>query len=292
MSQNSIIENQNKPEYIKLLRASTAAYTKAKSGEVKITYFLLFLSIAYPLCYLFTKDESVKLILFACSFLLTVIVQIFSDNFKGNTSKGAIFKEEFDTSLFNLRWKSTLKRPDHSEISQYSIQYKGNEIKNWYSTNLSETIPHNIIIAVLQHSNTSWDVALRKTYRKYLINFIVFYSIALFAIFVIKKTDGLTIFLLLFSLLSLYTHFISLIRGNSWAIEKRESISKHLDEIIQKKHSVTLQELRDIQDEIYITRQEPTKVPNFFFNWYKKEMNATAEDYIAMVNEIYKNRKS
>ena len=148
MSQNSIIENQNKPEYIKLLRASTAAYTKAKSGEVKITYFLLFLSIAYPLCYLFTKDESVKLILFACSFLLTVIVQIFSDNFKGNTSKGAIFKEEFDTSLFNLRWKSTLKRPDHSEISQYSIQYKGNEIKNWYSTNLSETIPHNIIIAV------------------------------------------------------------------------------------------------------------------------------------------------
>lgn len=200
--QNSIVSKQNDPENIKLLRASTVAYSNAKAGEIKITYFLLFLAIAYPFCYLFIKDENIKLGLFGCSFLLTILIQIFTSSFKGNTSKGAIFKEEFDTIIFNLPWKSTLKKPDRREVLHFSQLYKGDEIKDWYSPNLSTNIDSNIAVAVLQHSNTSWDIELRKAYRKWLIYFIVIYSIVLFGFFVVLKTDAMTIFLLLFSLLS------------------------------------------------------------------------------------------
>lgn len=283
-----LLSKQNDPENIKLLRASTVAYSKAKGGEIKITYFLLFLSVAYPLCYLFIKDDNIKLTLFGCSFLLTVLVQIFTGIFKGNTSKGAIFKEEFDTLIFNLPWKSTLKKPERREVLHFSQQYKGGEIKDWYSPNLSQSIDHNIAVAILQHSNTSWDIELRKTYRRWLFNFIVGYSIVLSAFFIVKKVDGLTIFLLLFSLLSFFTHFISLIRGHSAAIDKREAISKHLDEIIRNKKYIGTNELRDIQDEIYSTRQEAAKVPNFFFRWYQEQMNLEAEEYISEVNNIYK----
>ncbi len=285
---NPIIEKQNNTELIKLLRASTVAYTNAKNGEIKITYFLLFLAVAYPIGYLFIKDENMKLTLFGCSFLLTVLVQIFTGKFKGNTSKGAIFKEEFDTIIFNLPWKSTLKKPDRSEVLHFSQLYKGEEIKDWYSPNLSEEIDSNISVAILQHTNTSWDIQLRKTYRRWLTNFIVGYSIVLFAFFVVMKVDAMTIFLLLFSLLSVFTHFISLIRGHSTSIEKRESISKHLDEIIRNRKYIGTNELRDIQDEIYSTRQEAAKVPNFFFRWYQKQMNEEAEEYILEVNNIYK----
>lgn len=281
------ISNQNDPQHIKLLRASAAAYSAAKSGEIKITYFLLFLAVAYPVTYLFIKDENAKLVLFGCSFLLAVAVQIFSVKFMGRTYKGAIFKEEFDTSLFNLPWKFTIKKPDPGEVSHYSQQYKGKEIKDWYSTNLSPSIPHNTAVAVLQHSNTSWDIELRKTYRRWLIKFLAFYSILLLTVFVIKKADALTIFFVLFSVLSFYIHFISLIRGHSGAIKKREAISKYLDEIIQNKKHIGTDELRDIQDEIYATRQEPAKVPNFFFRWHKKQMNVNAENYIDSVNKIY-----
>ena len=122
---NPILSKQNEPELIKLLKASTVAYTKAKKGEIKITYFLIFLAFAYPITYILIGDETVKIILFGCSFLLVILIEIFMNSFKGNTSLGAIFKEEFDTILFDLPWKSTLKKPDHSEVSKFSIQYKG-----------------------------------------------------------------------------------------------------------------------------------------------------------------------
>jgi ABC-type multidrug transport system fused ATPase/permease subunit len=284
---NDILSNQNTPENIKLLRASTVAYTKAKGGENSITYFLLFLAIAYPICYLFIKDENVKLVLFGCSFLVTIFIQVFSDSFKGDTSKGAIFKEEFDTIIFNLPWKSTLKKPDRREVLHYSQQYKGKSIRDWYSPKLSESIEHNIAVAVLQHSNTSYDIELRKAYRSLLICLLLIYSIVLSVLFVYLKTDALTIFLLLFSLLSFFTDIFSIIRGHAEAIGKREAISKHLDEKIRNKNHFSLSELRDIQDEIYLTRRESVKVPNFFFRFHQKQFNAEIEEYIEEINNLY-----
>lgn len=283
----SILNNQNSPELINLLKASTVAYTNAKKGESKISCFLIFLAIAYPVSYIYLKDESIKLTLFGCSFLLTVLVQIFTDTFKGNTSKGAIFKEEFDTIVFTLPWKSTLKKLDRREVLHLSRKYNGKEIKDWYSTNLSPDIDHNIGVAVLQHSNTSWDIELRKSYRIWLIAFLIAYSMILFLCFVLLKTDSLTVFLLLSSLLSFFNHFINLIRGHTETIKKRESISKHLDKIIRNRKSVSTEELRDVQDEIYNTRQQAAKVPNFFFGWYQKQLNSEAEEYIIEVNRLY-----
>jgi hypothetical protein len=287
-----ILSNQNDPENIKLLCASNVAYTKAKSWEMKFGYSLIFLALAFPIIYVFIKDESIKLALFGFSFFLTVLIQIITGKIKGNTSKGAIFKEEFDTKIFNLLWKSTIKMPDHREVSKLSLQYKGKEIKDWYSINILPTIPHNTAVAILQHSNTSWDIELRKSFKDWIIGILTSYSILLFLFFIIMKVDGLTIFLIAFSILSFYTHFISLIRGHSSAIEKREFISKHLDEIIRSKQNISIENLRDIQDEIYYTRQESAKVPNFFFRLYQKRMNAIAEDYIDSVNKIYTTQKN
>jgi hypothetical protein len=113
------------------------------------------------------------------------------------------------------------------------------------------------------------------------------YSCALLLLFGYYNTNAITIFLLLFSILSFYTHFISLISGHKSAIDRRSEISKHLDEIILKKQEISINELRDIQDEIYISRQESAKVPNFFFRIYKTKINLIDEDYIKFVNEAY-----
>ena len=284
------LEKQNHPEQIRLLRASSAAYRKAKTGEITITYFIHFLSVAYPISYLFIKDDNVKYALFGCSFLISILIDIFLTSFKGDTSKGAVFKEEFDTTVFNLPWKSTLRKPDHSEVVHFSQQYEGAEIKDWYSPNLSASIEQNSAIAILQHSNTSWDIELRKIYSKWLIVFIVSYSVVICSLFIVLKIDGLTFFLLLYSLHLFFAHFISLIRGHSGVIEKRASISRHLDELIRSGRHITTRELRDIQDEIYLTRQEPTKVPDFFFRRYKDQLNSEAEEYIQEANRIFETK--
>ncbi|MFN8356732.1 MAG: S-4TM family putative pore-forming effector [Spirosomataceae bacterium] len=284
---NPLLNDQNNPELVKLLRASIVSYTKAKYGEIRITYLLVFLAFAYPVSYILVKDESVKLSLFGCSFLLTVLVQLFTNTFKGNTSKGAIFKEQFDTTLFELPWKSTLKKPERAIVSKLSLQYKGKEITDWYSPNLSESVPHNCAVAVLQHTNAMWDIELRSAYRKWLIGFLTIYTIGLWIFLIYHNADSMTIFSIYFSILSFYSHFITLIRGHSSAIDKQKAVSKHLDEIILSKKRINTTELRDIQDEIYISRQEPAKVPNFFFRLYLKRMNAIVEDYIETVNRTY-----
>lgn len=284
---NKTINNQNSPELIKLLKASTVAYSKAKKGEIRITYFFLILAFAYPISYVLIGNEDVKLILFGCSFILTLFVLIFSNSFKGDTSKGAVLKEEFDTTLFKLPWKSTIKKTDHTEISKLSLRYRGKEIKDWYSPSLSEDISHNISIAVFQHSNTSWDIELRIKYRSWLIGFVVAYTIILWIFLIYNNADGKTIFSTFFSILSFYTHFINLIRGHSETINKRKEISALLDDIIHNKKHITTEVIRDIQDEIYFTRQESAKVPNFFFRIYQKQMNMVTEDYIQSVNKLY-----
>lgn len=283
---NPILKKQNEPELINLLKASTVAYTKAKKGETVFTNCLVFLAFAYPVSYVLIGDDRVKIALFGASFLITVFVQIFTDTFKGNTSKGALLKEEYDTTLFNLPWKSTLKKPDHAEVSRLSLLYKGKEIKDWYSPNLSQSIPAPFSIAILQHSNTSWDIGLREIFRNWLIGFLISYTIILW-VFLLYFADGETIFLVNFSILSFYSHFISLIRGHQSVINKRKAISSHLDEMIRNKAYIGVSELRDIQDEIYITRLEAAKVPNFVFRLYKKRLNAYTEDYVKMVNGIF-----
>jgi SMODS-associating 4TM effector domain len=284
---NPILNKQNDKNNIRLLKASNVAYKKAKFWEILITNFLIFLSIAYPIYYVYSTNPSIKLALFGCSFFLTIFIQLFNYSFKGNTSKGALFKEEFDVTIFDLPWKTTLKKPDQADVSKYSLEYKGSEIKDWYSTILSPNISHNIAVSICQRTNTGWDIDLRKIYRSWLKGHLILYSIGLFIFFVLTKSDGQTIFLISFSILLFYTHFITLINGHTLVIEKRENISKKLDEfILSGKHFTTI-ELRDIQDEIYNTRQESAKVPDLFFKLYKKKMNKEFEDYIETVNRIY-----
>ncbi|MBK6915413.1 MAG: hypothetical protein IPH11_17750 [Ignavibacteriales bacterium] len=180
-----------------------------------------------------------------------------------------------------------LKEARPFEVSKFSLEYKGNEIIDWYSPNISTTIPHNISVAVLQHSNTSWDIELRIIYCRWLAGFLISYSIVLWIFLISYNSNGMTIFLIYFSILSFYTHFITLIRGHSSAIDRRKAISIYLDEIILNKIYIGTDELRDVQDEIYISRQEAAKVPNFFFRWYRNKMNAVVVDYMETVNKRY-----
>lgn len=281
------LASQNKPENLRLLEASSVAYSKSKLGENTITYLLLFLSITYPIVYLELKNDSVKIVLFGLSFVIAVLIQLLYSIFKNNTCKGALFKEEFDTFLFNLPWKSTIKRPDRREVLQLALQYNGKEIKDWYSTNFSDKIDNNTVVAILQYSNTWWDIELRKSYHTWLNIILVLHTIFLLLCLFFFSPDFMTIFLLLFSLLAFYIHLINIIRGNSEVIEKRTSIAHHLDTKIQNKEPLSTSELRDIQDEIYYTRQQSIKVPNFLFRKYQSKLNKVIETYIEEVNRNY-----
>jgi hypothetical protein len=113
------------------------------------------------------------------------------------------------------------------------------------------------------------------------------YTAALAAMLAVKQADFLTVFFTMFSLFMFYSHFITLIRGHSSAINRREAVSALLDDVIFVRKSADMRGLRDIQDEIYFTRQESAKVPDFFFRFYKNNLNKDAEAFIEKVNGAY-----
>jgi hypothetical protein len=287
-------EKQNKDENIRLLEASSVAYKEAKKWEIVITVTILVLAIGYSASFLFFKGSVLfltnidfKLCLSIVSFILTILIQVFSGKLKGDTAKGAILKEQFDISVFNLPYKSTIKEIESREIIRLFNEYNGDKIKNWYSPNISVSIPENTIVAILQYTNTNWDIQLRKKYTNAVKIFLAVYSVIIILLLIILKTDLLTSFLLVSSLTSFYTHFIGVIRGNDSAIKKRKAISSGLDKDILMKKSFDKQRLRDFQDEIYSTRQESAKVPDFFFRKYKDQLNQETEAYIDIVNKVY-----
>lgn len=287
---NHIVQKQNKPELIVFLRASTVAYSKAKKWETLFGITIIFLAIAYPVFYVVIKDKVIELILFGFSFFFTILLQLLSGFLEGSTYLGAILKEEFDTALFGLRWKSTIQKLPHAETLNLHLQYQGREIKDWYSINLSPDIPLNIAIAVCQHSNTIWDVELRKLLRIWLISLVSVYSLFLFTLLVFMNLDGLTFFFIAFSVVSFYTHFLNRIHGHNRVIKKRESISIILDKMILSKTDISAETLRDIQDEIFSTRSDSEKVPDFFFKLYHHRLNRISEAYIQSVNQLYDQR--
>ncbi len=282
---NQVLAQQNDKELIKLLKASKVAYANSKRIENITTLFLLMLALVYPVYFVYSSNEDVKLVLFGCTFLIAFLVQVFSGHLKGNTHRGALFKEEFDVALFNLPWKSTLKRPDKAELIHYSKKYRGAPLKNWYPPHISANIAADKTIAICQRINSGWDISLRKKYSVALKTVLIIYTLTLCGFFVVKSVDARTIFAVFFSVLSFYTHFLAILRGHQVVISKREKIRDRLDEMISGTLPINEQALRDIQDEIYLTRQEPAKVPDFFFWLYKKKFNAEYRFFIDCINK-------
>lgn len=284
---HGLLKNQNSPESIELLKASSIAYSKAKSKEFVFTYTLCFLAIAYPIAYFFLKNETLKEILFGISFAITASSWVLADYFKGNTSKGALLKELFDTRIFQLHWKFFLNKPESFVIIELAKNYKGATIKNWYPDNILESINNRTATAICHRIGSYWDIILREKYRNTLQTIIIIYTIIVFIVWVALAIDGRTIFFLYFSTLSFYTHFITLIRGNNITINKRKAIICKLDKLIEEKTPFTYEDLRDIQDEILLLRQEPSKVHNFFYKKYNPLIRQVCEEYLERINSIY-----
>lgn len=280
-------ETQNQPENIELLKASNVSYNNSKKNEYKFSYLLLLLGLLYPITYILLKDENIKNALFAVSLCGTVLYQLFTNWFKGNTTLGALLKEEFDLNVFGLPRKFMNSELDPVDVGRLSNLYKGDEIKDWYSPNIKEEIPRNTIIAICQRVNCKWDIDLRREFNKLLVSLVITHFTVMIVLGFLVIQEFMTTFLLIFSLSSFYTHFVTIIRGNFSAIYKRERIVSKLDSYINHKKEFTTENLRDVQDEILNARQEPAKVPDFYFKKFNYQYHLDHEKYIQRINKVY-----
>jgi len=290
---NSIAEKQNYPANLKLLQASLQAYSHAKKGDNVIGFFFLFLAIAYPFAYTYFNNEVVQAVLLGISFIVTLLVEIMYNNLHANTDLGSILKEAFDMAVLGLPIRKTSKLPDQMEVEILADAYvkkhvHDNKTKDWYPINLSDKVPDLVKIAVCQKMNVGWGIELRKKYSQLLIVTIIVYSILLLFFLLYKDVKTSTGFTISLAIAPFYTCFINQIRGHNTVVKKRKELSFLLDEIILREKQFDIYDLRDIQDEIGITRGELAKVPDLYFKMTRAKIEDTFQhNYIAEVNNHY-----
>jgi hypothetical protein len=272
---------QNERHFQRLLKASIVAYSKAKSKEYFLVWVVIVLAFAYPWMYYYRHEQVI--ILFIISFSFNIVGIFLSIVYKAETKEGAFFKEQFDREIFGFETPS-LGHYLEDKIANYELNYKGAGTQNWYSTNLPETFSKNKVIAICQLTNTNWDVAARKRFQLVCIAGLSIFSVYLIVFFIFWKPSWDIMFLTCYSCLSLYTYIANIMKGNLICIESRKAVSVELSKLVYNKgNDPDIQQLKEIQKDIYITRTEQIKVPDTIYRFFKK---ATEKEHMLLMERI------
>lgn len=285
---NSITIDQNKDEFIRLLKAQRVSYSQAKAIQ-KFEWVTQVISLIIPIIgfsALPDKYEQYALVLgtvFAIIYVITFFVG------KKKTNEGARIQEQFDTELFGIHWNDYLcgSRVNTKRILDLAKKYVNSDLKDWYSKEIKPSINKNMAILICQNSNLVWDNELRKK----LVNAILFLVILYFICFIIyllniNKTFSQSLLLLIPIIPSLIYLIINIINQYDTIVNKRnlrEKVIGLLEKYRDLKEEPTLANLRNVQNLIFIERNKQEKVPNWFYNFFKKDMEKNMDEYIQVI---------
>jgi hypothetical protein len=276
---NSILTKQNSTESIELLKAQRVAYSQCKRFQVfdvvSVIVAILFplISLIIPEC---QKTINAFGVLWTAAYLITELYR------KNKTVQGAKIQELFDTQLYGIEWNRILCKTkiNIDTIQNLASKYKGNDLKDWYSTKIDNTLPTKIAAILCQRINFSWEIIQRKRFVNFLLALTVLYYL-IYVIIGFSYNIGFFDLLILLSpsipfLVFSVQNLLSLKGHISSKQETLEIIDLELEAYKNQRALPSDRTLRQIQDTIYTERNVPTKVPD----WFYKLNKSTNENFI------------
>jgi len=272
---NDIITRQNNPNLIKLLKAQRIAYSQCKRFQL-FDIVSIIIAILFPLLTLKLPDFQNTInafgVLWTTAYLLTEVYR------KNKTTQGAIIQEQFDTELFNLHWNEVLckEKANIDTIQSLSNNYSKNDLQNWYSTKIKNSLPMEIAVILCQRINFSWEISQRQKF----VSFLSILALLYYGIYIVLGFNNNIGFFDLLVMLSPSISFLvysvlNVISLRSHVKSKNETlkfIDKELDNYKQNRNSIPSKEtLRQIQDVIFTERTVPEKVPDWFYRLNKSK---------------------
>ncbi len=283
---NNIILKQNESKFIIYLKAQRVIYSKVKL-YLSIKWIIIVLGLLSPFIKFITNNYEVVLGVIAA--LCILIYYLIENILKKKSLIGAKIQEQFDTELYGLDWNSKLcnTKVDIGIILELSKNYKKCDLKNWYSLEIKESLPFNIQILLCQRINVSWNIDLNKKYILFSISTIIVYYSILFISFIYNN------YLFIDSLLYiLYTipYLIETLKSVNIYQSQNDIQTKDLhiiNDMIDKyqKHSKEPSKisLRKLQDSIFIRRNTISKIPDWFYNMFKKNSEDSTDKIIKTI---------
>lgn len=286
---NDILEKQNRPEFIRMIKAQRVAYSYAKKYQMGYEAAAVLVAILLPVVYIFFPEYKTGAGWIGAVFSIAAI--IIDRVQKHITKDAASIQEQFDRELFGLDWDnySGAKKVDLNKIISYSEKYKKKDVQNWYSENITSDIPHNIAVLLCQRANLHWDKTLRKKYRLLIgLLALIFIALMVTAIgihFSRTRDFCFNIFLLLVGSAAFIKYCYTVIIDKTDIIKEKEDLAAKIDALIEeyrKSNRVPAKEdLSRIQTAIFISRKKSVKIPDWFYYRFRdkqeKEMNQTTK---------------
>ena len=288
---NDITTRQNNPNFIELLKAQRVAYSQCKKFQifdvVSIIIAILFplLTLKYP-----SYQNAINAfgVLWTASYLLTEVYR------KNKTTQGAIIQEQFDTELYNLKWNEVLckEKANIDTIQDLASKYSKNDLHNWYSTKIDNTLPNEISILMCQRINFSWEISQRQKFVTFLSIIAVLYY-GIYIVIGFKNNVGFFDLLVMLSpsISFLVYSVLNVISLRSHVKSKNETlkfIDRELENFKQSKASLPKTEtLRQIQDVVFTERTVPEKVPDWFYRLNKSKNENFIDNLIIKIQNNF-----
>lgn len=285
---NQILRKQNEPDFIRLLKAQRIAYKQCKRMQIFDVLSLL-IAIAFPLLTLvFPKLQNGL----NASGVLWTVAYLFTEYYRRRkTTEGANIQEQFDTQLYEIAWNRILckDKVNADKIHQLAIKYTKDDLSNWYSTKIEESLPREIAIIICQRINFSWEISQRRKYVNLLILLTGVYYLIYIAIALFLNAGFFDLLVFISPSISFLIYGVmNIIALKSHVASKNETI-KLIDDEIDSYRTYQLKPtnvtLRSIQDVIFYERTIPEKIPDWFYKINKSKNENIIDDIVLTIQK-------
>ena len=287
---NNIVELQNRPGNIKMLKAMRHLYSKV--GKLTKYYFIF--CVLVPIVISFTKpfisSETYQVLfhsMIAYNLLSLIAGLCLECIIKKERVLAAKIQQKFDCDVFELQWNKYAfgAQPTVEEID-YNAKFSNDEdFINWYDREVY-TVDRKLAVIICQRINLTYDVALRKKFLCYLTIISIIILIIILGI-AFYEDEGLrsTIVFVAVPLIPVIRWFFSTRKANSDNMEKCERIKKIIDDYLEKyRHNGIVFndiDLCEIQNCIYEHRKTAFKIPDFIYNKMRSKQEKTVRTTVA-----------
>ena len=271
---NGIDIRQNEEKSIAMLAAQKQLYKDAKN----FNYAVIVLSLIFPflmsVLLVFFQNPSFKMASLIAVIVSIVLNILFGNFIKRKKELAAYIQQKFDVYVYKMPWDKRLfgeEKNVNREIDKYSRSILSDErekklLENWYTEpNTKKTILEGILGC--QRENDSWDYELRQRARSFGIGAAIMMIILVFAIGVFNQDPKD----LLFERVAL---IIPIVAWLSELVRILDEDIKRLKEVeikINTGESKSMDELQEIQRDIYLHRKDAYIIPDQLYNLFKKK---------------------
>jgi SMODS-associating 4TM effector domain len=298
---NTIPQDQNTPNRLKLLAAQRQLYSDAKRTQAISVIICFPLAVTWSILIAILPKYTVYAALWG--ILATFLDLLFFSRLQKSTQeKAAKIQQHFDCEVLQLNWaKSNCGMEiDPETIHDASVRFIDKNkiysaLENWYPISVGK-LPIYQARIICQRANFWWDAQLRRRYSRQIITILALLTTIIFLIGLIR---GLTIEKFVLAILApLVPAFVF---GLRQCIENDEAATR-LDRLREKAETLvretidgkyTPQELEsksyDLQFQIYDNRRRSPLIFNWIYSRLKRKdeenMNKGAESLVEQLTK-------